>query len=353
MLASRYPALAHLEITFEDSFAAKPNLRTAATSSIVCALTGIRTLAVQCVDALAWQHLASLDTLTSLKIDVSDFTLPDDSSSSQLILASLEVLEIRASHMSQCTKFIAILSHPLLKRLIIRTDVAATQDESRSLFLAIYHQCAHPMLTSLDVQLSRLARDGDFTAHVAYLIRSPTLRPLLTFANLSKLHISFPSGICLDDAFVAEMALAWPQLEELSIDFPSAGGHCVSDVTIPGLLAFAHHCPALHTLHLPLGPEFPVEWDPSFRPAYTQHALIELNVLDSPIDAAFPVAAFLSFIFPSLSRIVSSHRPLHMYEQTQGYTSWREVEMLVPLFVKVRAQEECHWRRELAIPPIV
>ncbi|KAJ7487002.1 hypothetical protein FB451DRAFT_1554129 [Mycena latifolia] len=107
-----------------------------------------------------------------------------------------------------CAKFLDILSHPLIHRLTIGTNIPAVKDEARALFSTIYPHCPHSKLTVLDLHL------GHFNSHVS---------------------ISVPMHIPLDDKFVKEMAMAWPRIEDLAFDRPVREEFSPSFVTLPGL----------------------------------------------------------------------------------------------------------------------
>ncbi|KAJ6499492.1 hypothetical protein DFH09DRAFT_1001689, partial [Mycena vulgaris] len=298
-VASKYPALTHLTIHYKDWFKGSEALRVRITSSIISALTNVRTLSVQCIDAAACRHLGSLDTLTSLSIEVSRTDLSGLTVSPRPMFASLTVLELDAINIEQCTKFFTLLSSPSLRRLRAIAGITAREDQAIALFSAISLRCSHSALTALDVDAEPYTSGTSDTP----IFRAATLQPLLAFTNLSKVSFSVRKGLDIDDAFVGATAMAWPRIEELSFRCRSLDGGPTSGVTLPGLSAFARHCPALHTLKIPLSTAFPPDWDHSARPADAQATLSHLHVFDSTIEDVFPVAAFLSSVFPGLSQI--------------------------------------------------
>ncbi|KAJ7471727.1 hypothetical protein B0H11DRAFT_2268921 [Mycena galericulata] len=167
----------------------------------------------------------------------------------------------------------------------------------------------------------------NITTDSAYIVRSTTLHPFHAFTNLTDVEVLVPYGSTLDDAFVRAMAISWPKNRG---DFPSLaesqsvlGGQTDrSQVTIQEFLSSAQHCPALRELKLVL-----------------TNTLSRLDGLDSPTHSSFQIASFLSTVYPRFRR---------MDYMDDGYVverKWTEVKGLVPHFVKLRAQEESHWRQ--------
>ncbi|KAJ7487115.1 hypothetical protein FB451DRAFT_1554194 [Mycena latifolia] len=351
MLASRYPSLSGFELVMNEGFKAHRHLRIDATSSMIRALTVVQSLSVQYLEPAVCRHLASLDSLTSLSVCVGDWLFTDElTQSTEPMFSSLRVLELRESRSDLCTEFIGMLSYPLLSRLTISTNGPPTEDEALALFSTIYHRFPHPTLTVLDVHLGRCVR-GVVTSSVD-TIPSAALQPLLAFSNLSKVAISVPFLLSLDDAFVEEMAMAWPRLEELALTRSQREVPTPSSVTVPALAAFARHCPTLSTLTIPVSGGFPPDWDHARRPSDTQQALSLLDVLDSPITAPIPVAAYLSCVFPNISLIkwdgFLEYWDDGYYEPPPSVHEkrWEMVKELITVFATVRAQEESHWRGE-------
>ncbi|KAJ6540881.1 hypothetical protein DFH09DRAFT_1396058 [Mycena vulgaris] len=327
-LASKYPSLAHLRLRYYFGFRVSNGLHVQVTSSMIRALTSVRTLSVQCIDLAACQHLGSLGTLTSLTINLADLELLDHSQS-----------------FPSPPRFTSLDPSAALSRNRYENSTRRRRSTWGAIFGAI-RPLLHSALTVLDVEVGST---DPFVLPIAAV-----LQPLLAFTNLSKVKVSLPGSTFLDDTFVEAMAMAWRHIEELSFRRPTFNGAPPSEVTFPGLTAFARNCPALHTLSMPLSAAFPPDWDHSARSAHTQTTLSHLHVLDSPIDDAFPVAAFLSCVFPGISLI-------EMAEFEEDYDDvppdatwepkWQEVKKLLPQFVKVTDTISVHaLRRVLPMP---
>ncbi|KAJ7775521.1 hypothetical protein B0H16DRAFT_1302809, partial [Mycena metata] len=187
-----------------------------------------------------------------------------------------------------------------------------------------------------------------------------TIRPLLSFPNLSHVRIEGATGFLLDDDFVAAMATAWPSLASLTLcrgtlrpDRPEPP----STPSILSLQSFASHCPHLEFLRIPVNAKNlpPPAPDASHQRRRPQTALEELHVDDAPIDkvgtdTSVDVARFLSCTFPALRTIETT--PRRRREGVQDMKAerqrWQEVERVLPLLAAVRAEEEKYWREELA-----
>ncbi|KAJ6521161.1 hypothetical protein DFH09DRAFT_1193076 [Mycena vulgaris] len=320
-----------------------------AVSSMLCGLPDIRTISVGCIDPAALRHLAHLPSLTSLCIDRIDEPLWPYAAEFTFLLypelfPSLTELRVFGARIDLCKNFIRTAFASPLKTLYVGTETSASEPEARTALAAISAECP-PSLTSIDVELGQWD-DVVSAAPAAYTVLPATLAPLLTFKNLLTVRVKVPFGLCLDNAFCAEMAVAWPLINELSLHRPYIIGtpSPPSAVTISALLSFARQCPDLHTLALPLSSAPPGSLSDGTPPA--QMVLKYLAVIDSPIEAPFPVAAFLSSVFPGLedistSRDLFSNAPdeAEADDAHEAHRRWKEVERLVPLLVTVREEE--------------
>ncbi|KAJ6596320.1 hypothetical protein DFH09DRAFT_867885, partial [Mycena vulgaris] len=205
----------------------------------------------------------------------------------------------------------------------------------------------HTTLTAIELDLGPMPDDAETNPDL-YTIRPSTLRPLLSFRNLVSVELHQPYRIRLDDAFVAEMVLAWPRIALLCFSTRYLVGvrSPTPSVTFTGLAALAQHCPELQMLRIPFDATTVPTQPVPMPPTCTQTSLKILHVIDSPIDSAFVVSAFLSSVFPSLAEINTSRLSgLITYEHGPDpadpmvHATWKEVKKLVPLFAKIRVEE--------------
>ncbi|KAJ7132721.1 hypothetical protein C8R46DRAFT_1140638 [Mycena filopes] len=152
--------------------------------------------------------------------------------------------------------------------------------------------------------------------------------------------------LALDDTFCTALATAWPRIQILRIATNIFGPRRLSTVGLLTLATFARHCPDLTNLSLevdaqglPDGPYPP----PPERPV-SQMALCHLSVGCSPIDSPFPVARFLSLVFPGL-QVVNASSELDGPETEEGRAKWAEVVKLLPMFSAIRLEEQMYGGR--------
>jgi hypothetical protein len=146
----------------------------------------------------------------------------------------------------------------------------------------------------------------------------------------------------LDDAFLGDVAKAWPRLQYLAL-----AGHDESEpplATLSGPIPFARYCLELSKLVICVNACIIPDWKPDRR--VSNKALIEPDVLCSPIVHSGWAAAFLSRIFPELSSI-EARVGFEYWNMSSDVVIWKDVEALLPIFAAVRSEE-----RELRTPPM-
>ncbi|KAJ7473201.1 hypothetical protein FB451DRAFT_1248738 [Mycena latifolia] len=374
-LASRYPSLPQLSVTFRDNPGVPEvddqNCRHAATQ-MICALSEVRQLSLPRVEVSAYHHLAMMQNLRSLTIEVLDqmvFTDNFISTHLQPLFCDLSALDLPALTVEEGINFIRVPSNAPLQTVKLVMRKTATEETAASLFSEINLHCSHSSLTSIDMNLGVLDRTHLLNTRI-FVITSPTIRPLLAFTNLTRVSVTSPIGFCLDDDFVEAMALSWPNIESLALSrtyvTPGIYGHIEdpaskspdSKASFFSLIFFARHCPHLRLLQIPFDAEyrFPVSCDGSLQPRPVQKALTRLHVLDSPLHDSIRAARFLSTIFPALASVGTARETVHgteLFVTDDGtpaflwHEHWKMVGRLVPAFAAVRAEEEGYWREEL------
>jgi hypothetical protein len=111
---------------------------------------------------------------------------------------------------------------------------------------------------------------------------------------------------------------------------------------LAGLIPLAQHCPCLEFLALVFDATL-VDPHAKEKPGagISNLALVELDVVQSPIDSAAAVASFLSAIFPNL-QVVSSReegRNVLIQDGEEIFLAWASVGELVQVISSARAQE--------------
>jgi len=159
----------------------------------------------------------------------------------------------------------------------------------------------HPNLHSLEVlPLCDLPEVYD-----AYVIPSSSLRRILCFANMTTLTLDIHS-FDLDDKFITDLALAWPNLQSLWLGSLRYHSHKCGTVTLVGLFALISSCPDLAFLGMTL--DFSLNNLATVGKRMPQNTKIHvLCVGQSPCDDVPQIATLLREMFPKLNFIHSSH----------------------------------------------
>ncbi|KAJ6583415.1 hypothetical protein DFH09DRAFT_1308930 [Mycena vulgaris] len=303
-------------------------------SAFLVGLAHLKTVEVLYMNEHAFRHVAGLEHLENLwvrSLDIEPFPGVDLSYSR---FPALRRLTLWAVSVTFATNFMTVLDRAPLESMVVTACEDSTKINSRAFFSAIhsYSFPRHATLTSITVELTE---DFDtVSANTAiYAMSSSVIEPLLGFPNLRHVELSSPVGFILDNEFVDAMARAWSRLESLSIEGQDAIiFRSALNPTIMALHSFSRHCPHLHHLSL-LVDATNIQMDhPSRTPRTIHTTLRSWNSLYSPIDSPVEVADFLSSLFPSLSAISTPTFSLYRPQ-------WDQVETLVPVYAKIRADE--------------
>ncbi|KAJ7128819.1 hypothetical protein C8R43DRAFT_897087 [Mycena crocata] len=301
----------------------------ASTSSFVFQLHHLQRLSVDALDESACRYLAKLRGFQSLHIKQLEKRLLPEAPDTQPSFSSLRKLSLTGPRLTPINNFVAALRDSPLTTLRISAYDGVTEGQMQSLSSSVARNCSPPYLKTI-----RFYFVEKHDPQPPQIITSTALQPLLRFPNLTDVVVTLPKSgsFQLDDAFAAGMAIAWPQLVNLSL------GGCdpaaPQSVTIMALFSFARHCPQLLRLCLAFDatrfPEMLPE-DASRAPRVIQTACRSLIVLDSPIQSSFQVASLLSSIFPN-SRVIASPHGQHKEK-------WDEVNKMLPMFAALRRDE--------------
>ncbi|KAJ7205540.1 hypothetical protein GGX14DRAFT_644834 [Mycena pura] len=314
-------------------------------SAFLIQLTHLQTVEVFYMTQDAFLHVAGLDHVETLRVRCLDMEAFAEMDRPHILFPALRQLQLWAESVTFATHFMKVLDRAPLETIEVTSGQDSTTINSRALFWAIHTYCfpSHITLTSITVEL---AEDFDtLSADTSpYTMPSRVIQPLLGFPNFRHVELSSPVGFILDNEFVDDMARAWPCLESLSIgaqypfDFP-----CTLNPTIMALQSFSRHCPHLRRLSL-LVDATNIQTDHSSRTPRTIHTTLKYwNTLYSSIDSPVEVAIFLSSLFPSLSTTCTS-----IFYELQ----WKEVETLVPVYAKIRADERQFGMASQCSPPL-
>ncbi|KAJ7263564.1 hypothetical protein B0H12DRAFT_1321561 [Mycena haematopus] len=356
-LTRRFPNLS--EVAF-DSMHIRLNERPQFNGEIsvfIRGLRSVRTLRLTTpinIEAIA--HIGRLPTLETLHLVApagppSRISLPQ-----RALFHRLRSVHFQCAHDATIEFAVSVVqswANPPLHSFVMKHTKGMTADATEKLFCAISEHCAHDSLEILAINLFwPTAREES----PDYIIPGRAVKLLFCFSHLTTVSIESPHGMQFDDESIAELAAAWPQIEELclggltNIDpIPQCG-------TLLALHAFARHCPNLHTLELTLdATSIPAVHPDALRRQQLIHPeLLKLNVAYSLISKAFDVARFISATFINLTEVVTAleddyfgdnpeeEEDLVYSAQVVRHKVWKEVEAFLPALHDIRS-EEFHW----------
>ncbi|KAI0770046.1 hypothetical protein C8Q74DRAFT_869217 [Fomes fomentarius] len=227
---------------------------------------------------------------------------------------------------------------PHLSRFVLSFAGVPTGHEVSALFSSIRNQCSPRALTELLV-----APQERIEEPTGVVLRSSDLQPLREFTELCLLMIHMPCTLELDDHIYVEMADAWCGMNDFTLQ-----GSPDADHTFPALhtlWSFALHCPVLKFLAIPFDARLPAQLHPTeiqdMLPEGTskRSSLRCLDVGGCPISHPQCVAALIAHMFPDLGKVYESN-PFPDTEEGQIWAkNWEEVDLYLPWFKTIRADE--------------
>ncbi|KAJ7141668.1 hypothetical protein C8R43DRAFT_1109381 [Mycena crocata] len=255
-------------------------------STFVRGLIHLENLTVEDLDKTAFEHLAALPNFKILKLQhIMQF--PSFPTSNLPFLALCE-LHLWAG-IESATAFIKAASARHLRNIDIIIRTTASVKAVSNLSTALTTHLARDAVRRISVAVHNVS--------ALYGLPNGAIRQLFCFRNLTTLAFNFAGGFDLDDALLADLAQAWPNLKELRL-LPSAPPDIPRRATLASLSVFAQHCPRLEEL----GMEFTAQ----VIPALESRAVIgkrfrRLNVGYAPILDVDAVASFILGVFPEVS----------------------------------------------------
>ncbi|KAF8349637.1 hypothetical protein F5887DRAFT_947344 [Amanita rubescens] len=160
-----------------------------------------------------------------------------------------------------------------------------------------------------------------------------TISPLLHFRHIRSFGVYGYCTLDIDDDDVACIVKAWSKLRKFTM-IPKKP--VPTRLTSHALISFAKHCPGLEELSLTINADALDNYEEQLGNGTCNRALRELGVNDSPIENPGRIAAFISDMFPEVTKITVSELNEDPEEKKR---KWKEVERLIPVFAAVRKQE--------------
>jgi hypothetical protein len=291
-------------------------------------------------------HLSNLPHLQELSAKITldnEIRTPLEAVSRDYCFPALLNFHLRADSWTHAIDFFAAyMHHSPLQIIEMEVEQVPSQQELTRLLDTVLDCCLPSSLRQLVLRPDDDAEQPDDPTCV---LESHAIRRLFAFPNLEVLRISLAISFeQIDDPLVKDMASAWPQLQQLELQFSPWGmAEQATRTTIYGLLPLAE-CSHLTSLLINVNASVP---DLAFLAQrdglFYNSSLSYLAVGYSPIGDSVAVASFLSNFFPNLKDImawgnIDGDDDLQE-EEGSAPMLWQQVRNFFQPFVAIRRQE--------------
>ncbi|KAF8869317.1 hypothetical protein BD779DRAFT_1807135 [Infundibulicybe gibba] len=237
------------------------------------------------------------------------------------VFPSLQSLSITANSPTLCINLLKATSNCQLKEFefsLFGIDPPIWDD----LFATLAESCDKDTLTTIRIDDLELECDESWDPRTM-----DELRLLFPFTSLTHVILRTTHGFDIDDAFMSEIAVAWPRIRTLNI---GATGITqlfkLQQLTLHGLAPLAELCPELRklTVHVNVAHMCPNYFNLC---SDSKSCIKYLNFGRSPISkTSVPWAAvYLSAIFPELRDVDCDHDSYRDEEEPDYPARWSEV----------------------------
>jgi hypothetical protein len=334
-LTTFHPKLTRIEL--EPAIVDTP-IVTQAVYSALRSLNHLEKLTIDFLDSPTLLHLAGLPNLNALHIRTLGADRTEITGSGPIFTALREFVTYSES-IKPLTRFLDAIDSDTVNKVDLTVESTAAPEEWQNLTSSVARTSG--TLTKLYLH-QRFSFDHEIPDVLDRVLPAESFRPLLTCTNLTEVHIVVGHGINIDNTFLKQMAHAWPRLRMLDLSPGCQSARYEPRATLAGLIPLAQHCPCLEFLALVFDATL-VDPHAKEKPGagISNLALVELDVVQSPIDSAAAVASFLSAIFPNL-QVVSSReegRNVLIQDGEEIFLAWASVGELVQVISSARAQE--------------
>ncbi|KAG0697459.1 hypothetical protein DFH29DRAFT_1071624 [Suillus ampliporus] len=242
-----------------------------------------------------------------------------------LELNALKCLVLVARRLQPCTSFLLRVITPQLSSIDIKYVAYAAPAEVAEFVLSLHMPCqSFASLGEISVQRRSSHLHQDLDLDLRSPLPSHLFRPLLKFRRLTIVKFIAMGNYCLDDAFIEDAAVAWPDIRELWFASQETD---TCTVTFSAMLSLASRCRSLRVLHLTFDatqrPTLPNSDDtPDGQQNFwiEQTALQRLYVGHSRVLKTSFAPFILAVVFPNLVDISSYQTP-----GTSDDITWQEV----------------------------
>ncbi|EGN97090.1 hypothetical protein SERLA73DRAFT_139147 [Serpula lacrymans var. lacrymans S7.3] len=239
------------------------------------------------------------DLSLSLKVsfDIDKFVEGLDVHGSHGVFSTLRRIKFHTDTLLPCTSLFNLIQSDYLEEITVMVDEQQSASRVADFLNALRQSSRVPStLRSICV---RHNMQSSFSGDAPFIFNSSVFRPLLQFNKLKTIKFMNLGLYDLDDDFLSDAAMSWPDLEDFTFSrFPWSS---TRKVTLQGILPLVSSCPNLYSLHITMDAtsvERTAEHKLGAGPV--NHNLKTLNVGDSDIQNPSDVAEFLFDIFPRL-----------------------------------------------------
>lgn len=277
-----------------------------ALSDLLCGLTEVRNFSSPCITLTddAFTHLSTLSALRYLELGIQNEAVatPSLKAPSPGAFPALLEMSFWARHIEKAMESMHLMQAVGLKVLIFHLDTVPAAATLERFFSDLPDHCSTQSLNRI------YGFQDDFSGGEEgdNIIIPDALRPLLSFVNLEYIWLNGCFSFeLLDDALVAEMALAWPRLRQIDFGTLSCWGSS-SKVTLNGLLPFCDNCPDLQDLGLCIDASISIphtsvaNFNLQVLPRNTHMTTLQVGHSKIAAEHVYAIAVFLSRIFPNL-----------------------------------------------------
>lgn len=219
-----------------------------------------------------------------------------ESAAGPLVLPALELLELSSKCASHCATFLSRVALPSLVTLVLQVY---QNDGLHEIFSAI-DTCGHNNLFKILRFTDPFQSMEENIAPFDALPPAQTLQALKKFVNLEVLSLEGAYFRNADDAWVQDIADAWPNLQELVF-----GINLIYEdpkISLTGIHTLVERCPALRRLVVPFDVMTPEVFE---HPLYRNTYLREVGSVDLTLDDHRDEAVRrLKLVFPGLRTVL-------------------------------------------------
>lgn len=297
-----------------------------ALSTSMCRWNDLKHVTCDDLSLSAMEHLSQARNLESLTAcasgNMSPFSPPYAQRSPFSRLQQLHLYAGILSSATSCLRGLHLSIEQFRLDLFDSDDVFSSPSVLKDFLMILAEACSHVCLAKfyLCIIYPHFPSPGSVTTiHDA--------RPLLSFANLRVVSFEGLSGFSFNDNAVAELASAWPYIEELVLS--TYVNHAVASLpTFRSLFHLARVCPNLRVLAFVIdmtAADLPSSPDTAGRDVRSD-ILEDLCFGNSPIRSPITVAHMLHHLYPALKYLdlsVWDREPLDRLPQRDQYeVSW-------------------------------